>query len=548
MKVSDIEIPYNEDRGRIYRFFEMLPALLSYSVFLLPFILSFFSPSLAAYFLILYVLIWFTRAIATSVRVFQGYSRVKQARRLDWLQLLRDLKDPAEALKRYGKQQRKLMRVHAQNLEYLAHKSSDDRPEVKDIVHAVVIATYNETQDIIHPTIESILASNATDLKKNVAFFIAYEERAGETKKQQSLESIDKYREHFMYSEAIMHTVQGREVIGKGANATHAGRRIAEWAKEQGIDPANVLITVLDADNRPDPNYLAALTYTYIISEDRKYKSYQPIAMYTNNIWDVPAIMRMSAVNNSFFHTANAMRLHMLRNFSAHSQSLDALIDADFWSMRTVVEDGHQFWRMYFRYDSKHEAVPLYTPIFQDAVLAETYRKTMVAQYKQIRRWTYGASDVAYVATRAFFIPNDVPKLDAALKFLRLLENHVTWASSSLLLVVAGWIPLLISQDPSKSIVALQLPSIMSNINLIGVVIILSSMYIGFATLPPKPKHYHQTRRITFLFQWLLIPVVGVVFNSFAAYESQTRLLLGKYFDKFDVTEKAVKKHSDTTA
>ncbi len=541
MKQADIEIPLENERGGVYRFFEGLPAILSYAVFIAPFILAIFNPDAAAYYLVGYVLIWFAKAMAMSVRVIQGHKRVVKAKKLDWGKLLHDLKHPAKSAEHYKNSHNSMLRIHAANLQHVAERGEGDLlPD--DIIHVVIVATYNESQDIIHPTVDCVLASKAIDPKKKIAFFLAYEDRAGAQKAEESKETIDKYKEQFMYSEAVVHKLQKNEITGKGGNATWAGRRVAEWVKQQKIDPAKVMVTVLDADNRPDENYMAALEYSYIVADNRKKRSYQPIAMYINNIWDVPAIMRLSAVNNSFFHTANSMRLHALRNFSAHSQSLDALIDSDFWSVRTVVEDGHQFWRMYFRYDGDHDVVPIYIPIYQDAVLASTYKKTMVAQFKQIRRWTYGASDIAYMATRAFATPNKVPKFDATLKFFRILENHVAWSTSSLLLVVAGWVPLLLASSPDDSVVALQLPSVMARVNAIGLVAIFASMYVGVANLPPRPKHYTRARWVPFFLQWALIPIVGVVFNSIAAYYSQTRLLMGRYFGDFDVTEKAVKK------
>jgi len=36
------------------------------------------------------------------------------------------------------------------------------------------------------------------------------------------------------------------------------------------------------------------------------------------------------------------------------------------------------------------------------------------------------------------------------------------------------------------------------------------------------------------------LPVTTIVYNSFAAFNSQTRLMFGWYIDKLDVTEKAV--------
>jgi hypothetical protein len=67
----------------------------------------------------------------------------------------------------------------------------------------------------------------------------------------------------------------------------------------------------------------------------------------------------------------------MLRNFSAHAQPMAALIDTDFWSVRTIVEDGHQYWRTWFRYDGKHDVYPIYVPIYQDAVLTDSYKRTL---------------------------------------------------------------------------------------------------------------------------------------------------------------------------
>ena len=42
--------------------------------------------------------------------------------------------------------------------------------------------------------------------------------------------------------------------------------------------------------------------------------------------------------------------------------------------------------------------------------------------------------------------------------------------------------------------------------------------------------------------QWVLMPVNAIVYSSASAYTAQTKLLLGKYMEKFDVTEKAIKK------
>jgi len=537
MNVPDIEIPFPENRHGWYRFFEILPGLLSLLIFLTPIILSIFFVTAAAFFIIIYVLILLIRSSAMSMRVIEGYGNVKKARLVDWEDLLKDFYHPEDTARHVGTKN-SLIKGHMANIKRL-HSGNLIDMLPNEVIQVVIVCTYNESQAIIHPTIEYVIGSSGFENRKT-ALFIAYEERAGAEKKRQTLETLKKYQNKFYHAEAVEHTVEGRELAGKGANATFTGRRVAEWAKEQGIDPSRVVITTLDADNRTDKNYFSILTYVYISANNRKQKSYQPVALYNNNIWDVPAIMRLCAISNTFFHMANSMRPHALRNFSAHAQSLDALIDTDFWSTRTIVEDGHQFWRTYFRYEGDHEVLPIYAPIYQDAVYAGKRIRTARVQFKQIRRWTYGASDVAFVATRGFFMKNKVPKFDALAKFGRLLESHVGWATSAPLILLSGWIPLFLNRHANHNIVAQRLPHIVSTINTVALIALLFVVYIGIATLPQRPPHHKKWRALGFVWQWILTPVVGVVFNSTAAINSQVHLAFRRYIGTFDVTEKAV--------
>jgi hypothetical protein len=247
--------------------------------------------------------------------------------------------------------------------------------------------------------------------------------------------------------------------------------------------------------------------------------------------------MRVIATGNSFFQVVASMRLHALRNFSAHAQGLQALIDTDFWSVRTIVEDGHQFWRTYFRFDGKHEVYPIFTPIYQDAVFAGTYRKTLWAQFIQLRRWAWGCSDIAYVAEMGFFRKNKINKLDLIAKFWRLFEGHISWATASLLILGAAFIPAFINPD---NFAASQLPILASRIQLIAMAGIAITFFLSFLALPPKPARYRRHRTLFMMLQWVFLPLTTIVYNGFSGLYSQTRLMFGKYLDKFDVTEKAV--------
>ena len=86
---------------------------------------------------------------------------------------------------------------------------------------------------------------------------------------------------------------------------------------------------------------------------------------------------RLVALASSFWQLEQSAEVDTLRNFSSHAQSLDALIATDFWSRHTIDEDGQQFWRSYFAFNSHHKVVPLFIPVYQDAVQNKTYFSTL---------------------------------------------------------------------------------------------------------------------------------------------------------------------------
>ena len=526
--MTDIEIPYEKDRSPRYRFFEILPGSLSWLLLFMPVILSLINVTLAVFFILAYLLIYFTRTVAVDIRALAGYRTMKQHMKLDWLGLLADL----EAGK-VSKQAIERPQWHLLNLQRLHRRQIHYRPS--ELTHAVIVATVNESREVLEPTLQSIV--NADYDTSKMILVIAYEGRAGQATETRVMELLDLYRHHFSHAMAVKHPANiAGEVIGKGGNVTFAGRELQKYLADNAIEPNKVIVTTLDADNRPDHRYFAALTYTFCVVPNPLRASFQPLPMFTNNIWDAPAPIRVIATGNNFFYIVLSQRPHLERNFSAHAQSMQALIDMDFWSVRTIVEDGHHFWRSYFRYDGDYRVYPLSIPIYQDAVLAKGYLKTLKAQFIQLRRWTYGASDIAYIANQGFFKRTKAPKLDVLAKFLRTLEGHVGWAVGAPLITFAAFIPALIRP---QSLAANELPLIISRIQRLGLLGLFASLYVSMRTLPPRPSRYKRHRSFFMWIQWLYLPITTICYGSTAALYSQTRLMLGKYISKFDVTEKA---------
>ena len=535
--MKSLEIPLGK-RTKQYRFFEILPGLLSYGAIILLIVLSFLNTVLASAYLLLIVLTALVRAVGIAYHTIKGNKELKRACAVNWHARLMELGDAEASYKKLKDKNYKEYEFsnHKENLLAIA-TNPKKYPKPDEIINAVIITAYTEPFDVIEPTIKAL--TKVTYDKKNLLIFFAYEERGGEAieatvKKLKSL-----YGDQFMDFVLSKHPKDlPNEVVGKGGNITYAGHRLKEYCDRNKIAYDKVIVTTLDCDNRPHPKYFDAVAYEYIVNENRNNMSYQPVALFINNIWDVPAPMRILATGNSFWNIISSVRPHTLRNFASHSQPLKALVGMNFWSVRTIVEDGHQYWRSYFYFKGNYTVQPILVPIYQDAVLSGTFKKTLKDQFKQLRRWSYGASDIAYVAMNIFTKDRDVPLMPALGRFIRLLDGHVTLACISFLVAFGGWVPLIVNPRASMLIAAQQLPDAISKIQQVAMLGIIVTIVISFQIIPKRPARYKWTKSIFMFTQWILMPVTAILYSALAAYVAQTRLMFGKYLDKFDLTEK----------
>lgn len=543
----DLELPLGK-RTPLYRFFEMVPAIISYGMLALLVVLSLLSPLWAAIYLLALIITMIVKAVGMAYHSIVGHRRMVRAQRIDWHDRLAQLERPEESyLTVAGSQSTGFdYEIHKENLRLMA-AAPDEFPKPSQLIHLVIIAAYNEPYEVIQPTFESLLESTYDTKQMIIAF--AYEDRGGSGIKQTVERLKREYGSHFREFMPIMHPANlPNELVGKGPNITYAAQQMELWIDQQGIDDNDVIITTLDCDNKPHRTYFDYLSYEYIVNENRKHLSYQPIALYFGNIWDAPAPMRVIAIGNTFWTIVSSMRPHMLRNFAAHSQPMSALREMNYWSKRSIVEDGHQFWRSYFYFGGNYSVIPLHVPVYQDAVLADTFRKTLVAQFKQLRRWGYGASDVPYVAIRLFTKRRNVPFFDGLGKFFRLLDSHTSLATIAILVALGGWVPLLINPDASSSIAAHKLPEIISYLQRGAMIGLFITILLSLRLLPPRPARYTRRRSVAMVLQWILMPVTAIGYSAISSLTAQTHLLLGKYLDKFDVTDKSTREPAKSSA
>ena len=539
---KNLDIPQGK-RTPLYRFLEILPGAVSYGAIILLFVLSLINPILGSIYLFIIIATTLVKAISTAYRTVQGFEVMKRAGRVDWHGRMEDLQNPHDAYERLLDDNNKSYHFyeHLENLKMMA-AMPEQYPKPSDIYHVAIIAAYDESEEVLVPSIEAI--KDSTFSNDHIIVALAYEARGGEAMEKTAQILYQKYRGVFKDFILSKHPADLKgEIVGKGPNLTYAGKIVADYIAAKHIPIENVIVTSLDSDNHMAPKYLDSVAYEFIAHPNRQRLSYQPVSIFTNNIWDAPAPTRVIALSNSFFNVISTMRPHLLRNFASHSQPLQALKAMDFWSKRTIVEDGHQYWRSLFFFGGDYSVLPIRIPIYQDAVVGETFWKTVKAQFVQVRRWYYGASDVAYVGVRLFSSKERRVMSFWKLfpKFWRLLDGHVTLAILAPIVAFGGWVPMIMNLS-AHTMVGYNLPNIVSVVETFASVGLIVSILVSLRLLPKRPAKYKKGKTIVMVLQWILMPVTSILYQSIAAFYAQTRLMLGLYMEKFDVTKKIVKK------
>lgn len=522
------------------RVLEIIPGFTAWSILVFPFLLAPFVPVVVAYFILSFNLYWFAKAVNIMRHMLRGFSRMWHSMKIDWLERCKAVcTDPVvlkvTLWKEYQRTKTSFSHRNWQEIDNLGDNYTVVK-NWKDIYHVIFITNYREEFFITESTYKAIRDSNYPN--DHIMIVSCGEARDEENYLEVKKQIEKQFDRDFMDIQYYMHEDIVGEVKGKGSNLYSAGHKFWDYfsKKYPDIKPEDVLVTTLDADHIVHRDYLANLTYKYIIDANRHRKTYQPIALLFNNIWDSPAPSRVLAIASSFWQVVESVRPYRLRTFAAHTQGLQTLLVTDFWSNKTVVEDGHQYWRTYFAYNGDQEMVGLSIPIYQDCVLADSFWVTLKNQYLQRRRWAWGISDFPFIV-KNFIKHDEIPFGEKFLQTFRHFAGSISWSTATFLIAFA-WVPLMFNQAFQDTVLAHNVAIFSSNMLRLAWVGIFANMWVYFILLPPLPEHKKRRDYIGMLAQWIIAPIVSILFSSLPALESQTRLLLGQSLDVFWVTPK----------
>ncbi len=496
----------------LYRFLEMFTGLLSLSVLFLSVLFSWKLPVLAAFFIIVFDIYWLLRTIYFSFYLKNGYSQMRKNEEIDWIKKIEDLGSPKNGL----------------NIS-----------SWQDIYHLIVLPMYKEPYEIVESTFNCLLSTDYP--KDKMIVVLACEEADKENAKEIALKIKEKYGNSFYKFLITCHPMglEG-ELAGHGANDAWATEKAKELIDQLMIPYENIIVSSFDIDACVYPKYFSCLTYNYLTIDKPLRTSFQPVPLYLNNIWQSPPLSRVFSFSSTFWHTMNQERPEKLITFSSHSMPFKALNDVGFKQKNVVSDDSRIFWQCYFEYDGDYKVQPMYYPISMDANCAETFWETLRNIYKQQKRWAYGVGEVPFF----IFASLKDKKIPFSKKFsmgFELVEGHVTWAVSSILIFILGWLPLWLGGNEfAQSLVSYNLPKITSAIMTVTMSSLIISIWVSMLLLPPKPVNYGRYKYILMAFEWILIPFVMIFFSAIPAIHAQLHWVFGRYMG-FWVTPKVRK-------
>jgi cellulose synthase/poly-beta-1,6-N-acetylglucosamine synthase-like glycosyltransferase len=483
------------------RFLEILPGFVSWSLILFPFWGSLIVPNIVAYYVISFAVYWVYRSVTLAVLALVAHFKIKAASKFDWI---------ADLNTSFGE-------------------------SWHDIHHLIIVPTYKEPQEVLERTLTALTQQSIPT--KNLHVMLSFEEREGQEAKDKASALKNQFNSAFGHIWTTFHPDIDGEVKGKSSNTCWGAKEAKRLLVDKlGIPIEKITISSEDADAKFHHHYFAALTFSFLATPKPYNAIWQGAVVFYNNIWRVPAPIRVMASMFSVIQMHVLMRSDRLINFSTYSTSLKHVHDIGYWDTDVIPEDYRLFFKSYFAKKGDFEVIPIFLPVFADAVESHGRFNTFKSQYEQLKRWAWGVSDDSYII-RKFIESKEIPFLDKAVRVSKTIEDHFLWPVNWFATTISAFLPPLLNSDFNRTILGKTLPQVTSTLLTMSLVSMVVVFIIDAANRPPRPNKRNVLSYIFQPLEFLLLPVVGFFFSALPGIDAHTRLMFGKYLE-YKVTEK----------
>lgn len=475
-----------------YRFLEALPGLLSWSLIIVPIIMAYVAPTMVTYFLLAFSVYWVYNSLKFIIYAYFGHKKLATVIKQDWIKKL----------------------------------EKDFPDEWTNYYYCTLIPFASESINVLRPTIQSIVDADFPNNRKILCLSSEKAVPVGlEIAKQLQKEFEGKFA-HIFITE---HELKPGELKGKSANQNHAGRFIYDKMLEKGINPEHVLLTSNDADVVNHKLYIPYFLHSFLSEGENRFKRiYQPVTTDYLDIWEANFFSRIIvSIGMTWRLALNQRDDYRCVVVAFYSMSLRTLKEIDFWETDLIPEDERTMFRAIFTYGEEFRTVPLFIPTYGRPVQGATVFESLKQQYVQIRRWAWGASEVANSVTKSL-LHTHIPLRVKAKAIFNQLRTNVEWTSTSIFLMGGGYITLLTNPNFNNTVLAYSLPKILGALMQATYLGLLLIIYLEWSVAPKRPKGKGFFFNLFTIIQWFFLPFVGVVLGSIPALDAQTRLIFNK--------------------
>lgn len=401
---------------------------------------------------------------------------------------------------------------------------------LQDVHHVVIIPNYKEPAELLQRTLNRLAEQDQASHRLTVV--LAMEEKEAHARAK-ALALRREFAGRFAHILITVHPAdRPGEIAGKGANQAWAARQAKRRLVDQlGIPISHLTLTSCDADSLLHPRYFAALTRLFASDAKRHCRFWHAPVFYHNNIWDVPAPIRVLAFS------AGAVRLGELSNprnwvlpTSTYTLSFKLAREVGYWDPAVIAEDWHMYLRCFFATGGQIGLTRIFLPTTADAIDGETLWQALINYYQQQVRHAWGAQDVGYILQQWRRSPATTPlkKLSCLLLILHLnLLRSTSW-----FVLVLGSLILAASHDspfitwPGES---MPHPDLLSAANAMGGFGAIAMWMLQRTRCLPRQggRRHTITALAEELAAWALLPVLTLLFTTLPGLHAQTKLLLG---------------------
>lgn len=496
---------YNFDSS-FFKVVRVIPGLVTLLLLLAPIWATLIGkPEIVLYYVAFLSVYWFYKTIVTNIGNVIAFRRYKRAIALDW-------------------------DVMISRLDWSTLPNPEQLPaSYNDFKLVVLIPFYKEPYEVLQETVESI-KSSTYDLRK-VHIVFGVEERAGELGEQNAKRLVEEYSPYFAEIKYYIHPegIPGEAVGIAGANLSWASREYVKDVLARGDNLQEYQVIKYDSDMLIHPKFLSNYVHTYLTTPDRYNAFFSPaIMLYSNNYWEVPVLMRVfSGVLTLALMSEWVVAKKTKQSFSCYGFNLKLLHEIDYFDPKIGVDDTGFYWRAFLALDGNFRGEEFYAPCYNDAVQAESYVKTHIIQYKQLRRWGWGA--IVYPMTLQGITNNK--KISIKKKVLSVAELFRVYnLYSTITFLLFFSIPLLTLLNPDFGFQgsAHVLPKIVSYILTFALLGLLPSRSILEGLYGRPPKKYGVLFFLWHYFEQLMLIFFSLTLGFFPYLQAQMEMMFGK--------------------